>query len=166
MVDKLPFLSDEHHFAIAAVAARAAQLDNQIEHGIYTFLGDHHGAGAFLLNNLPSVKLLGLLNRLIADDYPGDEADIDDLFQRIAAARKQRNKLLHWVWGQSDDPSKAKAARVPPHKAREEQHWSSAEIAAVAGDLLSLTNELDIWIGRQWERIFPPLARDEGTPSD
>jgi hypothetical protein len=44
MPKKLPFLPDEHHYAIAHVATRAAQLDHVIEFCVDTQMGSHKKA--------------------------------------------------------------------------------------------------------------------------
>lgn len=158
MVDKLPFLPDEHHYAIAAVAVRAAILDHRIEEAIYAFLPDHHETAAFLLDELSWTKFPKLLRRVMLDGFPGEAPEIEKLYGRIVAARSLRNDLLHWLWRKSDDPDMAILARMPPHKpGTKRAPLSAADVAAVADELLAVTRELGRLIRRRWKQEFPPL---------
>lgn len=49
MTNKLPFIPEEFHYAIANVAARASQLDHMIEHSIEVMFGDMHNTAEFIL---------------------------------------------------------------------------------------------------------------------
>jgi len=49
MPDKLPLLPDEHHYAIAHVAARAAQLDHAIELAVVAQMANLRDAAKYLV---------------------------------------------------------------------------------------------------------------------
>jgi len=139
MVDKLPFLPDEHHYAIAAVAARAAQLEATIETSISILLAATEKTSAFILKNMNGDKYVGLLKQMLLDLSPAREDIINKAFPRIAAARTERNEILHWLWGKSEKPSAAKYTSLRPHREQQERSKTAAEIQAVADELLELS---------------------------
>jgi hypothetical protein len=143
MVDKLPFLSDDHHYAIAAVAARSAQLDTQIETTIAHIIAGSvmERTSEFILKNMNGDKYVGLLNSLLIDLYLGDEekqALIKKVFERVKDLRTQRNEILHWICGKSDDPTHSKHVSIRPHRETREKTLTAQEILAVAKEMLDL----------------------------
>src|SRR5262245_5376417 len=103
MPKKLPFLPDEHHYAIAHVATRAAQLDYAIEYCVSAQMRSHK----HLIKRLDVNRLVDLLGPLLRDNFPTRLSEIEKLIEDIKAARAERNEVLHWIWGQADDPGTA-----------------------------------------------------------
>jgi hypothetical protein len=139
MVDKLPFLSDDHHYAIAAVAARAAQLDAMIEASISILLNSVPKTSKFILKNMNGDKYVGLLEQMILDLSSERGAITAKAFERIKAVRGERNEVLHWLWGKSDDPTIGKYVSQRPHRERQERTKTAKEIQAIADEMLRLT---------------------------
>jgi hypothetical protein len=103
---KLPFLPDEHHYAIAHVATRAAQLDHAIELCVSAQMGSHRKAAEHLIKNLDTHRLVDLLRVLLQDNFPTRVSEIETLIQEIKAARAERNEVLHWLWVRTQIPQK------------------------------------------------------------
>jgi hypothetical protein len=70
MPNKLPFLPDDHHYAIANVAVVAAQLDHMIEATIETALLDRKSTAEFMMKNLGADRVVGLLKAVLLDMAP------------------------------------------------------------------------------------------------
>lgn len=138
MVDKLPYLSDEHHYAIAAVAARAAQLDSIIEISIASLLLAVPKTSAFVLKNMNGDRYVGLLEQMLLDLIPQREAIIKAAFERVGKLRTERNEILHWIYGVSDDPALARYTSIRPHRQPQERSKTAEEIQAVANEMLDL----------------------------
>jgi len=79
---KLPFLPDEHHYAIAHVATRAAQLDHAIEFCVDAQMGSHREAAEYLIKSLDTPRLIGLLRVLLQDNFPTRVSEIEALIKR------------------------------------------------------------------------------------
>lgn len=138
MIDKLPFLSDEHHYAIAAVATRAAQLDAHIEMSIWSILtfAKLSGTSKYVLKNMNGDRYVGLLRELLLDELPNLSEQINSGFDQISALRTERNEILHWLYGKADDPAIAKSSSVRPHRPIKEKFRTALEMQKVAEDFL------------------------------
>ncbi|MCH8999509.1 MAG: hypothetical protein IID48_14780 [Proteobacteria bacterium] len=137
MVEKLPYLPDEHHYAIAAVAARAAQLDHHIEHAISCCLIDHPKTAEFALKNLSADRVVGLLKAVLLDMPPRNPEKIEDLISKIMKLRSERNELLHWLWGKSDEADKAAYSSIRPFREKQTKEKTAAEIQEIAEGMLA-----------------------------
>ncbi|OAI45472.1 hypothetical protein AYO42_00085 [Rhizomicrobium sp. SCGC AG-212-E05] len=140
MVDKLPFLPDDHHYAIAAVATRSGQLESAIESCIAVFFPSSPRVGAFILKNMNGDRYMDLLKELLTDlSAESDRALVVHAFQRIKALRTERNEILHWLYGESGDPTLAKYVSMRPHRDFQERTKTAAQIQAVAEEMLDMT---------------------------
>lgn len=151
MTYKLPFLSDEHHFAIANVAARAAQLDHHIEFAIQVLMDEQANAAKHLLKNMNSDRLVGYLEGLLLDRFPDQSSMIEDRFKKIVEARRGRNELLHWLWGTTEEPGTMKIARIRPYHEDREASRTTSDIMALAAEMLNATLALNTWTTRHQE---------------
>jgi hypothetical protein len=146
MVDKLPFLPDEHHFAIAAVATRSAQLDHHIEFVINLAFLDRQHAAKFILKNLNGERMVGLLGAALHDVVPTHGESIDSLIAEINRRRGERNEILHWLWGKSDgDPGSAIHATIRPFRESRSSTKTAGQIQAVADAMLEIIRTLLKW---------------------
>jgi hypothetical protein len=145
MVDKLPFLPDEHHFALAAVAARSAQLDHHIEHTVDMLLRLSPNTSKYLLKNMGQDRIVGLLEALLRDAFPADADAATAFIKSIQAARSARNEVLHQIWGKAEEADKAIHVSVRPHRDHSQKSKTAAEISAIAADLLTCTRNLIVW---------------------
>ena len=55
MPNKLPFLSDDHHYAIAHVATRSAQLEHTIEYSVDAQMLLNKGAAKLIIKRSQSL---------------------------------------------------------------------------------------------------------------
>jgi hypothetical protein len=146
MPDKLPFLPDEHHYAIAHVASRAAQLDHQIEFSVFTQFYPRHETSKYLLKNLDSNRLVNLLHALLRDNFKDRSTLIDAMMKDIAEARRERNEILHWLWGKGEDDTIARHGTSRPYRSEESKTKTAQQIYDVAALMLDATialNRLD-----------------------
>jgi hypothetical protein len=159
MIPKLPFLPEAHHFAIAAVAIRSAQLDHQIPIIVAGLLGParNHTAQFLLKGNLSPDRLVLLLQALLRDEFPDEAEAIDGAIAEIRRVRNERNRILHWVWGKSDAPDVAVLAKLPVFGEHLFEDKTAAEIQAVADDLLKVMSALESWHHRWLDQAVASL---------
>lgn len=139
MIDKLPFLPDDHHYAIAAVAARATQLEGSIETAVgFCFLAVPHAA-EFILKNLNGDRYVLLLEKLMHDLNPQKRALITRVFSRVRHVRTERNEILHWLWGKAENPTDARFITNRPFREKKEKTRTAAEILGLANEMLDLS---------------------------
>ena len=87
MPNKLPFLPDEYHYAIAHVASRAAQLDHVIEYAIVAQFKPVQGIAEFLLKNMDTSRIIGVLEILLQNNFPDRKDEMTKLIETIRTAR-------------------------------------------------------------------------------
>jgi hypothetical protein len=144
MPKKLPFLSDEHHYAIAHVATRAAQLDWMIEFCVNTQMMVSHGRAAeYLIKSLDTNRLVDLLRVLLLDNFPTQASEIEALIQEIKAARTERNEVLHWIWGPDpEDPTRARLGSQRVYREEKFKTKTAEELYALADRLMAAVHAL------------------------
>jgi hypothetical protein len=101
MVTKLPYLSDDHHFAIANVAAQAAELDLVLDSAVYLTIQPEQ-VSLYLVKNLGPDRLVEILKLALIAELPNYKNNISALFDRIKKCRRQRNEVLHWMHEAAD----------------------------------------------------------------
>jgi hypothetical protein len=136
MPNKLPFLPDEHHYAIAHVATRAAQLDHQIEFSVDAQMRSYRKAAEYIIKGSDTNRLVGLLDALLRDNFPSRISEIDALMQDIKAARQERNEILHWLWSKGEDDATAKLGSLRIHRDPNIKTKTAEEVYALADRLL------------------------------
>jgi hypothetical protein len=136
MPDKLPFLPDDHHYAIAHVATRAAQLDHAIEYSIDTQLFPRRETGKFLVRNIDTNRLVNLLQAILLENFPEKSGLINAMMKDIVNARKERNEILHWLWGNGDDDTEARHGSMRPHREEMSKTKTARQIYDVAALML------------------------------
>ncbi|WP_022697951.1 hypothetical protein [Euryhalocaulis caribicus] len=139
----LPFLPDDHHYAITAVTTRASQLDQTVVAGIATFLFDRFSAAKIIAGRMRTLDQLALLQCLMEESPECSGADIAGLFARIRMARTDRNKIVHWLWGKSEHPDEAVSSSVTVFKDGERRTWTAQQIYEVAESCMQSTHELN-----------------------
>ena len=140
MADKLPFLSDDHHYAIAAIATRAAQLDATIEVSIAGLLVKCPRTAAFILKGMNGDKYVGLLEEMLSEMSDLAHADVvPRVFETIRKLRTDRNEILHWLHGASEDPTKSSYASLRPHREERRKSKTAKEMFDIAQGLLEMT---------------------------
>jgi broad specificity phosphatase PhoE len=149
MPKKLPFLPDEHHYGIAHVATRAAQLDYAIESCVSAQMRSHRETAEHLIKRLDANRLVDLLDALLRDNFPTRLSEIEKLITDIKAARAERNEVLHWIWGKDDDPAIAKMASLRLYREEQIKTKTAEELYALADRLLAAASALlrfDPWL--------------------
>jgi hypothetical protein len=142
---KLPFLSTEHHFAIANVAAYSATLDQSIERFIYLWLGDPTEIAEFILKTLSFDRLIELLRIMYEIRLPKHTANIEELFKKIKKSRGERNQVLHWMYEKTDASDTVQFRDRRPFRSSEPKRMSALDIQKVAGELHACLNGLTEW---------------------
>jgi len=149
MIDKLPFLPDEHHYAITAVTARSAALDHMIDFTIAGLMVGRKNTAAFMLRQVGTDRLVNLLGALMSDIFPDRQDDITALISKIANLRRERNEVTHWLSTKTDDPTIAKFQNLRPFRNPVPAKLkSAADVEKISQGLLECTAELDGWLSR------------------
>jgi hypothetical protein len=146
MADKLPFLSDEFHFAIASVAARSAQMEHHIELAIAQLLQGKDNTARFVLKNLGQDRIVKFYQALLLDEFPEDKEAIDALISLVEDLRRERNEILHWLWGKTDDASTAVNATLRPFRDEKRKYRTAADIGLIADGMLSAVGYMTRWM--------------------
>jgi hypothetical protein len=136
MPDKLPFLPDDHHYAIAHVATRAAQLDHAIEYSINIQLFPRREAAKFLVRNIDTNCLVSLLHTILLENFVEKADLINAMMKDVVNARKERNEILHWLWGKGDDDTEARHGSMRPHREEMSKTKTARQIYDVAALML------------------------------
>jgi hypothetical protein len=155
MTDKLPFLSDDFHYAITKVAAHGSVLDYMIELCLYHLLPDHENLVAYLLKHMSSNRYVGLVEALFKDAFPNEADAITAEIKAVEDARNERNRLMHWLWSKSEDPAIMKMAHVKPHREeRETRFMALEEVRGLGKAILDAHDRLNERLARfQSERL-------------
>ena len=135
MPNKLPFLSDDHHYAIAHVATRAAQLEHTIEYSVDAQMLLNKGAAELIIKRSQSL-LVELLEELLRENFPSRIAEIEALMANIKAAKDERNEVMHWIWGKGEDETTAKIGSMRIHRLEVVKTRTASEVYAIADRLL------------------------------
>jgi hypothetical protein len=136
MPSKLPFLPDDHHYAIAHVATRAAQLDHTIELSVDVQMRSHKKAAEYIIKGTDTNRLVGLLDALLRDNFPDRLPEIDALITEIKTIRNERNEILHWIWGKGEAETAAKLHSLRIHRKQDVKTKTAEELYALANRLL------------------------------
>lgn len=163
MPNKLPFLPDDHHYAIANVAVVAAQLEHMIEATIDTALLERPRTAEFILKTTSAERLVGLLEAVLLDLAPKKEADITKLIADIRRLRSERNDIMHWIWSGSDEPDTARHATMRPYRETKAKTKKANEIQTIADEMTAVIDVLGEWVRTGFDRRIASL-RDTLAP--
>jgi hypothetical protein len=155
MPSKLPFLPDEHHYAIAHVATRAAQLDHTIELSVCVQMRSHQKAAEYIIKGTDTNRLVGLLNALLRDNFPDRLSEIEALITEIKTTRGERNEILHWIWGKGEDDTTAKLHSLRIHRKQDVKTKTAEELYALANRLLQAVLSLAHFNDDLRDRAWP-----------
>ena len=142
MPKKLPFLSDDHHYAIAHVATRAAQLEHAIEYSVDAQLLLNKGGAECIIKRSSQNFLVDFLGALLRDNFPSRIAEIETLMADIKAAKDERNEVMHWLWGKGEDEATATIGSQRIHRPEAVKTKTASEVYAIANRLLDATHTL------------------------
>jgi hypothetical protein len=157
MPDRLPFLSDELHFAITKMALRVGQMDWHVESLISSALSNQPTTAAFTLKTLSADGLIGAARAILLDGWPADETRINELFDEVEAVRGERTDLLHWMWGSTAEPDAA--IHASPRSIRQEEKKTAAEIVTIAGRAMKTIEKMLWWQNEIYARLHPELRQ-------
>ena len=163
MTLKLPFLSDDHHFAITSMAVRVGLMDWQIESLVATALTKQPTTAAFVLKNLASDRIVGLARAVLLDSAAVDSAAVPPLFAEIEAIRAERNELIHWIWGESPEGKAAIQVDARPFRMTQKKSRTDAEISAVADRAMKVIQTLGAWQRDILNQLHPALHETSET---
>lgn len=168
MVKRIHNLPDEHHFALALLATNAAQLDVHITVLIATLLEREVKTAKFLLSNLSSDRLVGLLNALLDDTFPREKNRVRVLIAQIRQLRNERNRMVHDIWQMSED-GLIFHTPIHPFRERNRQIKSAKDVERIAERFFDCSVELAAfqikWIetteqARQTKKSFELLSKN------
>jgi hypothetical protein len=143
-MSKQRHLPDEHHFAIANVAVRAAQLDHVID-GLAYFMVRPEPVSKYLVRTIGTDRLLEIIRLALISELSGYETQIAELFGRVTACRTNRNHILHWLseGGAKDDIVRFTDMRRG--RDRKPKDLTAKEIQMVADATFECADELLEW---------------------
>ena len=156
MPTKLPHITDDHHFAIANVAGRAAQMDVQIEKTIAAGLMRQPKTAKYLLKNLGADRIVGLLKAMLLDTFPEEADQIDALNKTILELKADRNGILHWTWIPGRKPGTSISATARPFREFRYNEMSAGQIQVIADDMFAVARGLIEWQDALRKRLVPP----------
>lgn len=145
MSSKLGYLPDEHQFAIAAVAARAAELDNAIDRLIYLLMDQSDPVAEFILKNLNADRLVELLRTIFVSRLPAQEKHLKILFDKIKTGRGERNHVLHWLSETTEAADVVRFADKRAFRTAQPKDLTATDIHKIAGKLHECYAELIEW---------------------
>ena len=147
MTTKLPFLSDDHHFAIANVAVHSATLDQTIDRLVYLTILPHSVA-EFLVKNTPPDRLVEILRLTFVAELAQHSALIDALFGQIKKSRSDRNHVLHWLHESTEKPDVVRFARFADKRGGRKaspKDYTASDIQKIADTMAESSGELLDW---------------------
>ena len=142
MKSELPLLGDAHARAIAHVSIRSAQLDHIIEIALDELLLPKEKTAEKIVKNWGHSQQIGLINSLLLDIFPWYQKQIDDFILKINEARKDRNKIIHHLWGDVDDGGAATLASYRPYRDPKKDSKTAENVMDVADELFSASLKL------------------------
>lgn len=143
MTTRLPHLTDNFHFAIANVAARASQLEHNIEETVAAALPAN--TAEFVLKNFSMDRVVGLLENALLDAYPKDRQSIKGLITKINELRNERNQILHWSWLPGSQPETGLSQSARPFREVQHKEYHSRDVQHVADEMLRICGNLQAW---------------------
>jgi hypothetical protein len=158
MSTKLPFLSDDHHFAIANVAVRVGQMEWHIENLIHNALFKQPKTAEVALKNLGADRLVTFVSAVLHDSFPEFTAEIDSLESEINRIKTERNEILHWIWGKSEKPETAIHISARPFRAHLQKKKTALDIQKVADDALEAVKAIVWWSNHIQQLALVPLT--------
>lgn len=153
MVEKLPHLPDEHHFAIASVSVRSAHLDYHIERVIELALRNQPRTAEFLLKNLGADRIVGVMINVLLDAFPEEEEALNNLKTHINCVRAERNEVIHWQWGHQAIDDKMLLHQSRPFREKKMKYVKVEDIQRVADEAYEAARALIRWQSLLGERL-------------
>ncbi len=135
MRSNLPYLSDEHARAIAHVAIRSAALDHMIEI-LLTEAYFPNQRSAKTLTRQPQAKQIEAIQDILIDRFPWYKEDVEAFIIDVKAARKERNKIIHHIWGETDETGAATLASYRPFRDSEETSMTAEQVWKISDNFL------------------------------
>jgi hypothetical protein len=162
MRSKLPHVSDEHLKAIAHVSIRSAQLDQLIEICAASLLLPSLALAELILKDARTDKLIQIIQSSLYDRHPSFKAEADKLIREITQARRDRNDVIHFVWGKADKNGTIKTGSVRAFKPDKERSFTAAQVGEVADKLLCAINDLTVIT--DWSNNHPDVLNPAPRP--
>ena len=156
MPTRLPHITDDHHFAIANVAGRAAQMDVQIEKTIAAGLRQQPKTAEYVLKNLGADRIVNLLKAMLLDTFPEEADQIDALVKTILELKADRNGILHWTWIPGLKPETSISATARPFREFRYNEMSADQIQVIADDMYEVSRGLIKWQDALRKRLALP----------
>jgi hypothetical protein len=70
------------------------------------------------------------------ENFPEKAGQVSAMMKDIVNARKERNEILHWVWGKGEDDTKARHGSMRPHRDEMSKTKTARQIYDVAALML------------------------------
>jgi hypothetical protein len=153
MPDKLPYLSDDHHYALAALATRSSQMEHMIEWALSAAMIETPSLAEYVLKNLGADRIVGALEAAYLDLLGKDDHEVIAIAARIRRIRNERNEMLHWIYGAASDPKLAKLATLRPYREPRVKELTADDFHTVAAEMLTACTELHILMERGRQRL-------------
>ncbi len=120
-------------------------MEHHIEHAVNSAFRGEPETAEFLLKNLPTDRIVGLLKARLTDQYPNAKEEVSKLTAEIARLRTERNNILHWIWGKAEDPTMAVHASIRPFREDRMRYLTATDIQKIADDMLVVSRALVKW---------------------
>ena len=88
-----------------------------------------------MLKNLGADRVVGLMEVVLLDRNPEAKNEIGTVMAKINKLRSERNEILHWIWGKTDNPAIALHASMRPFREAVKKTKAAVEIQALADQL-------------------------------
>lgn len=161
MAIKLPYLSDDHHFAIAIVAAKSAELDHLIDTLLYLTI-EPEDVSLFILKNVNSDRLVELLRLALGAELAQFKKDLDGLFERVKTVRTGRNQILHWLSESTESKDIVRFTDKRRGRERKPKDLTANDIQNIAIAIGECVDELvQWWNAYNWYRTVRSHGKSE-----
>jgi hypothetical protein len=144
MATKLPYLSDDHHFAIANVAAQSAELDIVLDSTVYLTIVPTE-VSLYLVKNLGPDRLVEVLRLALVAELPKYELKINASFEWVKTMRSTRNQVLHWLHEGTDSEDIVRFTDKRRGRERKPKDFTAADIQKIADSIRDCYGEILEW---------------------
>jgi hypothetical protein len=131
-------------------------MDWHIESLISATLRTHPRTAEFLLKNLGAERVVAAARAILKDAFVLDQTKIDELFAEIEELRTERNEVLHWIWGRTEQENIAMHLSARPFRKQQHKFKTAADIQTLADRAVTAIEALIWWENEISSRLQPP----------
>lgn len=120
-----------------------------------------------ILKEARTEKQIQIAQAVLCDRHPGFVTDIKALFTEITQVRRDRNEVIHHVWGKADDEGAVEAASIRVFKGDKRRRFTAKQVWDVSDRLLCAVHDFDIvtrWSNNHPDVIAITKMQQPATP--